>query len=145
MDTQSARDRADALLAAWNRRDYDEVSSQLAPGFVLSDNTRHRLSEGPSGYVDRFRNLLDALPDMRGEANSVLAEGNLVAQETTWRGRHTAPLTIPGYENVPPTNETMTIHLVTYMEFDDEGRIKSMRTYGDLWGVPLAAHPAGVG
>jgi hypothetical protein len=89
--------------------------------------------------------LLDAFPDMRGETNSVLAEGNLVVQETTWRGRHTAPLRIPGYDNVAPTNETKTIHLVTYMEFDDEGHIKSMRTYGDLWEVPLAARPVGVG
>ena len=145
MAKQSARDRADALLAAWNRRDYDAVSSQLAPGFVLADHTRHRLSEGPGGYVDRFRNLLDAFPDMRGEANSVLAEGNLVVQETTWRGRHTAPLSAPGYGNIAPTNEEMTIHLVTYMEFDGEGRIKGMRAYGDLAEVPLAAHPAGVG
>lgn len=145
MANQSARDRADALLAAWNRRDYDEVSSRLAPGFVLADHTRHRLSEGPGGYVDRFRTLLDAYPDMQGETNSVLAEGNLVAQETTWRGRHTAPLRMPGYDNVAPTNETMTIHLVTYMEFDDDGLIQGMRTYGDLWEVPLAAHPTGVG
>jgi ketosteroid isomerase-like protein len=145
MANQSPRDRADALLAAWNQRDYDGVSRQLAPDFVLSDHTRHRLSEGPGGYVDRFRNILEAYPNMRGESKSVLAEGNLVVQETVWQGRQTAPLRISGYDNVAPTNEEMTIHLVTYMELDDEGRIKGMRTYGDLGEVPLAARPAGVG
>ena len=59
---------------------------------------------------------------MRGETISVLVEGNLLVHETTWRGRHTVPLTLPGYDNVAPTNERMTMHLVTYMELDDEGR-----------------------
>lgn len=145
MDSQSTRERADALLAAWNRRDYDEVSSHLTPDVVLSDHTRHWASTGSGGYVDHFRYLLDAFPDMRGETNSVLVDGNLLVQETTWRGRHTAPLTIPGHDKVAPTNESMTMHLVTYMEFDDEGKIGGIRTYGDLVEVPLAAHTAGVG
>ena len=144
MDNQSARDRADALLAAWNRRDYAEVASHLTPDVVLVDHSRHRTSTGSSGYVDRFRRVLDAFPDMRGETISMLAEGNLLVQETTWRGRHTIPLTLPGYDNVAPTNELMTMHLVTYMEFDDRGQIKGMRVYSDLGDVP-SAHAVGVG
>jgi predicted ester cyclase len=145
MDNQDARDRADALLAAWNRRDYDEVASHLTQGFELVDHSRHRTSTGPGGYVDRFRRLLDAFPDMRGETTSVLVEGNLLVQETTWRGRHTVPLKLPGYDHVAPTNELMTMHLVTYMEFDDGGQVKGVRMYGDLGEVPLSAHPVGVG
>ena len=122
MDNQSARDRADALLAAWNRRDYAEVASHLTPDVVLVDHSRHRTSTGSSGYVDRFRRLLDAFPDMRGETTSMLVEGNLLVQETTWRGRHTVPLKLPGYDNVAPTNELMTMHLVTYLELTTEGR-----------------------
>jgi hypothetical protein len=145
MDNQDARDRADALLAAWNRRDYGEVANHLTQGFELVDHSRHRTSTGPGGYVDRFRRLLDAFPDMRGETTSVLVEGNLLVQETTWRGRHTVPLKLPGYDHVAPTNELMTMHLVTYMEFDDGGQVKGVRMYGDLGEVPLSAHPVGVG
>jgi hypothetical protein len=145
MDNQSARDWADALLGAWNRRDYGEVASHLNPGVVVVDHTRHRSSTGADGYVDRYRRLLDASPDMRGETTSVLVEGNLLAQETIWRGRHTAPLKIPGYENVAPTNEPMTMHLVTYMEFDDGGQVKGLRTYGEPGEVPLSGRPVGVG
>jgi hypothetical protein len=145
MDNQSARDRADALLAAWNRRDYGEVASHLSPDVVLVDHTHHRTSTGPGGYIERFRRLLDACPDMQGETTSVLVEGNLLAQETTWRGRHTVPLKIPGYENVVPTNELVTMHLATYMEFDDEGRVNGLRTYSDPREVPLSGHPVGVG
>ena len=97
------------------------------------------------GYVDRFRRLLDAFPDMRGETTSMLVEGNLLVHETAWRGRHTIPLKVPGYDRVAPTNELMTMHLVTYMEFDDGGQVKGVRVYGDLGEVPLSAHPVGVG
>jgi len=145
MDNQSARDRANALLTAWNRRDYGEVASHLSPDVVLVDHTRHRTSAGSNRYIERFKRLLDACPDMQGETTSVLVEGNLLAQETIWRGRHTAPLKIPGYDNVAPTNEPMTMHLVTYMEFDDGGQVKGLRTYGEPGEVPLSGHPVGVG
>ena len=145
MDSQSARDRADAMLAAWNRRDYDEVATHVTPDVVLVDHSRGRTSTGPVGYVNRLRRVLDAFPDMRGESVSVLVEGSLLVQETSWRGRHTAPLKLPGYDTVAPTNEVMTMHLVTYMEFDEEGRAKVLRTYGDPGEVPLSAHPVGVG
>ena len=145
MDSQSARDRADAMLAAWNRRDYDEVAKLVAPDVVLVDHSRGRTSTGPDGYVNRLKRVLDASPDMRGESVSVLVEGNLLVQETSWRGRHTAPLRLPGYDAVAPTNEAMTMHLVTYMEFDEEGRPKVLRTYGDPGQVPIAAYAVGVG
>jgi predicted ester cyclase len=145
MDSQGARDQADAMLAALNRRDYSEVAKHLTSDVVLVDHTRGRTSTGPGGYVDRFQRVLDAFPDMRGESISLLAEGSLLVQETIWKGRHTAPLKLPGYESVPPTNESMTMHLVTYMEFDDEGQAKVLRTYGDAGEVPLASAPVGVG
>ena len=81
---------------------------------------------------------------MRGETTSMLAEGNLLVHETTWHGRHTASLELPGHEPVAPTNELTTRHLVTYMEFDDGGQIKAMRVYSDLGDVP-SAHAVGVG
>jgi predicted ester cyclase len=145
MDRQSAHDRADAILGAWNRRDYDEIASHVTPDVVLVDHTRGRTSTGPGGYVDRFRRLLDAFPNMQGESVSVLAEGNLLVQETIWHGRHTAPLVVSGYDNVAPTNELVNMHLVTYMEFGNDGRAKVLRTYGLPGEVPLAAHPVGVG
>jgi hypothetical protein len=145
MDSQGARDRAGTMLAAWNRRDYGEVAKQVTSDVVLVDHTRGRTSIGSDRFVDRFRRVLDAFPDMQGETVSVLVEGNLVVQETIWQGRHTAPLLVHGYEDLPPTNELKTMHLVTYVEFDDEGQAKALRIYGDPGEVPLSANPAGVG
>lgn len=145
MDSQDARDRAEEMLAAWNRRDYDEIASHLTPDVMLVDHTRGKTTTGPNAYVDRFRRVLDAFPDMQGEVISVLTDGNLVVQETIWRGRQTARLELSGYDHVPPTTENMTMHLVTYMELDDGGQAQILRTYGDAAEIPLAARPVGVG
>ena len=66
MDNQNARDRADALLRAWNGRNYGEVAGQLVPDIVVVDHTRHRTSTGPDGYVDRYRRFLEAFPGYAG-------------------------------------------------------------------------------
>ena len=144
MDNQDARDRADALLAAWNRRDYGEVASHLTQGFELVDHSRHRTSTGPGGYVDRYRRLLDASQtcgvrplrcSWRETCSSMRPPG----------GPAHSPAQATRYDHVAPTNELMTMHLVTYMEFDDGGQVKGVRMYGDLGDVPLSARPVGVG
>ena len=45
------------------------------------------------------------VPDIQGLTTSMLVEGNLLVHETTWHGRHTASLKLPGHEPVAPTNE----------------------------------------
>ena len=80
------------MLAAWNRRDYDAIVENLSPGVVLVDHIRGRTTEGPANYVARFRPILEAYPDMQGETVSMVVEGNNIAHETVWRGRHTEPL-----------------------------------------------------
>ncbi len=131
MTITKVSEQAEAILAAWNSRDYGEITKHLAPDVVLEDHTRGRIAEGPHGYVDRFRPVLDAFPDMHGETISMVTQGNLVVHETRWRGKHTVALPLPGGGSVPPTNEVMTMHLVTYLNFDDGGQAKSVRTYGN--------------
>ncbi len=91
-----------AFSAAWNRRDYDAVANNVSPHVVLVDHIRGRKADGPDGYVDRFRPTLDAFEDMQGETVSLIVEGNHVAHETIWRGRHTAPLKLQQRRNDRP-------------------------------------------
>lgn len=145
MDLRSARERADAILAAWNARDYGSISAALTPDVVLVDHTRGRSAEGADAYVQRFRRVLEACPDMKGEVVSVLADGNTVVQETRWRGQHTVALELPGGGSIPPTNQTNTMHLVTYMDFDDSGKVAALRTYGNPRELTSSAQTVGVG
>ena len=144
MNSEIMRDRERALLAAWNGRDYDAIVENLSPGVVLVDHIRGRKSEGPASYVDRFRPILEAHPDMRGETVSMVAEGNTIVHETVWRGRsQTAPLeTHQG--TIPATNEQVTLYLSTHMEVDEDGKPTLIRAYGTSV-APVVAHATGVG
>ena len=146
MDNQSARDRADALLAAWNRRDYAEVASHLTPDVVLVDHTRHRTSTGPDADMSIASGACSTPSRTCGVRPSRCSWRETSSYRRPPGGAGTqSRSTLPGYDNVAPTNELMTMHLVTYMEFDDGGQVKGVRTYGDPGEVPLSAHPVGVG
>jgi hypothetical protein len=143
MNSEIMRDRERALLAAWNRRDYDAIVENLSPGVVLVDHIRGRKSEGPAGYVARFRPILEAHPDMRGETVSIVVEGNTIVHESVWRGRQTAPLeTHQG--TIPATNEQVTLYLSTSMEVDEHGKPTLIRAYGTSV-TPVVAHATGAG
>jgi len=145
MDSEAARARAEAILAAWNRRDYDAVADSVSPDVVLVDHIRGRKAEGPAGYVDRFKPTLEAFEDMRGETVTLIAEGNQVAHETIWRGRHTAPLKLSSGGTIEPTDQQVTVHLAIHMEIDEDGKPTAIRTYGTTAEIPVVAHAAGSG
>jgi SnoaL-like domain len=144
MDVRTARERADEILAAWNSRDYGRLKEQLAEDVVVIDHTRGRKSAGAAGFVDRFRRVLEACPDMQGESLSVLSEGNLFVSETKWHGRHTVALELPNGSYIPPSDQTTTMYLVTYVELDDSGKAKLVRTYGNPREL-AGPHTMGVG
>src|SRR5207342_3267786 len=81
MSSQDLRARFEAFLAAWNRRDYDELAAALSPTVVLVDHYRGTTIEGRDGFINRFKPTMDAFPDMKGETVSLLTEGNQFAQE----------------------------------------------------------------
>jgi hypothetical protein len=112
---------------------------------VLVDHIRGRKAEGPAGYVDRFKPTLEAFEDMQGETVTLIVEGNHVAHETIWRGRHTAPLKLSSGGTIEPTNERVTVHLMSQMEVDDDGKPTAIRTYGTRDEIPLTAHTGGSG
>lgn len=145
MDSEVARSRAESILAAWNRRDYDAVTDNVRPDVVLIDNIRNRKAEGAAGYVDRFQRTLEAFEDMQGETVSLTVEGNHVAHEIIFRGRHTAPLRLSSGATIDPTNERVIVHLASHMDVDEDGKPITIRTYGTRDEIPVIAHAVGSG
>ena len=145
MDTEAVRARAEAVLDAWNRRDYQSVADNVSPHVVLVDHIRGRKTEGANQLVDRFKQMLDAYEDMQAETVSVIVEGNQFAHETVWRGQHTAPLKLSTGETIDPTGEKVTVHLAYHAEVDDDGKPTTIRTYGTPSEIPAIAHAVGSG
>ncbi len=144
MESADVRARAEAVLAAWNRRDYKAVADNVSPHVVLVDHIRGRKTEGPDQLVNRFKPILDAFEDMQGETVSLIVEGNQVAHEFVWRGRHTAPLKL-STGTIDPTGEQFTVHLAIHAEVDEDGRPTMIRAYGTPTETPAVAHAAGTG
>ena len=144
MNSEIVRDRARALLAAWNRRDYDAIVENVSPGLVLVDHIRGRQSEGPDNYVARFRPILEAYPDMQGETVSMVVEGNNIVHETVWHGRQTAPLETH-HGTIPASNEQVTLYLSTNMEVNEDGKPTLIRAYGTSVPRTQVAHAVGAG
>jgi len=145
MDSEVARSRAEAILDAWNRRDYKAVADNLSPNVVLVDHIRGRKVDGPAGYVDRFQPTLEAFEDMQGETVTLVVEGNHVAHEVIWRGRHTAPLKLSSGATIDPTNQQVSVHIAAHMEVNENGKPTEIRTYGTRDEIPLIAHAVGAG
>lgn len=131
MSSGDARARSEALLAAWNRRDYDEIGACVSTDVVLVDHIRGSMVQGTERYMDRFRPMMDAFPDMVGECTAVLVNGDLVAQETRWHGTHTNPLALPNGRVIEPTHQQVSVNIAIFLEFDDEGKAKMIRIYGN--------------
>ena len=131
MSSQDLRARAEGLFAAWNRRDYDEVTKYLSPDIVLVDHIRRTTVNGPDGYMDRFKPMMDAFADMVGEITSLAVNGNIAALETVWHGTHTSPLVLPSKRVIEPTNQQVTVYIAVLIECDQAGRVTAIRTYGN--------------
>jgi len=46
---------------------------------------------------------------MRGEIANLMAVGDQVAYETTWKGTHTGPLTTPDGQTIPATGKSVAV------------------------------------
>ena len=122
---------------------FSAIVQNLSPAVVLVDHIRGRKSEGPASYVARFRPILEAHPDMRGETVSIVVEGNTIVHETVWRSRQTAPLeTHQG--TIPATNEQVALFLGTAMGVGEDGKPTLIRAYGTSV-TPVVAHASGIG
>ncbi len=144
MDVEAARARAEAILAAWNQRDYNAVAENVSPNVVLMDHVRGRKAEGPQGYVNRFKPTLDAFEDMQGETVSFSCRG----QPRRPRNHVAGPAQRPPrgeHRNDRPTGEQVSVHLAIHSEVNDDGRPAMIRTYGTTAEMPSIAHASGSG
>ena len=131
MSSQDLRGRVEGFLVALNRREYGEVARFLSPDVVLVDHIRRTTVNGPDAFSDRFKPMLDAFPDMIGETTFLFVNGGVAAAETVWRGTHTRPLVLPSMHVVEPTNQHVDVYIAAFLEFDQEGGVTAIRTYGN--------------
>jgi steroid delta-isomerase-like uncharacterized protein len=127
---------------AWSDHDLDRVLSLLAAAFV----SRSSLSQGRPANKDLiargFKMFMKALPDLREEIISVVAEGDSVACQVIETATFTGPMELPTGV-VVPTNRAYTLPVGSFFRLDADGLLVEQRTYWDTanWAQQIGIDP----
>jgi steroid delta-isomerase-like uncharacterized protein len=127
---------------AWSDHDLNRVLALLAPAFV----SRSSLSQGRPADKDMiargFKMFVEALPDLKEEIISVVAEGDRVACQIIETATFTVPMELPT-GTIAPTNRAYTLPVGSFFRLDAQGLIVEQRTYWDTanWAQQIAIDP----
>ena len=76
---------------------------------MVIEHGTDRVIDGGDAIADVHFAWRDAFPGMRGDIESLIAAGDQVAYETTWKGTHAGPLATPDGQTIPPTGKTVEL------------------------------------
>lgn len=106
----------------------EEYGELCTADYVEHDPSMPRESVGMAEARETYRELAAAF-ELRHTADSVIAEGDLVAQRFTVRGRH-----VGEYRGMPPTGRTFEVTGQATLRFED-GAIAESWFHWDMEGL----------
>jgi steroid delta-isomerase-like uncharacterized protein len=97
--------------AVTNRHDPDAIRAQVAPDFF-----DHQAGKAMSAeeVIAHSRALHATFGDLAAVAESIIAEGDLVAARVVWRGVHIGP-----FQGIAPTGKRVTFRGMTFWRVRD--------------------------
>jgi steroid delta-isomerase-like uncharacterized protein len=113
-------------VLAENRRDLDRLINTLADDAVYEIVPLKRFWRGKDEIRQFYTGLWTALPDVKLDLRSRVADAQYVVEESHVRGTHTGPLF-----GIPPSGRYIEFDLVIYFPFRD-GAILGERIYLDV-------------
>lgn len=102
--------------------------------------------EGRSAIRERLANELEAIPDVTHTVVSFIEQGDAFADEWTFVGTHTGPLTLPDGTVLPPTGKRVEVKGMEVVRVGPDGKIVLNTLYFDNLAVAaqLGVAPEGV-
>ena len=120
---------AAALIDAFNRADWDTFRASITPDLVYTETGTGRHVEGADPYLKLSQGWKAAFPDATGTIQSVIATGDVVAQEVVWEGTHSGALqTAEGI--IEGTGNRVHVNAVMWYRFDGD-RAREIHHYLD--------------
>ena len=113
-------------VLAENRRDLDRLIATLSDDAVYEIVPLQRFWRGKDEIRQFYTGLWTALPDVKLDLRSRVADERYVVEESHVRGTHTGPLF-----GIPPSGRYIEFDLVIYFPFRD-GAILGERIYLDV-------------
>ncbi|MGE0028437.1 MAG: ester cyclase [Thermoleophilia bacterium] len=135
------------MLRAFNTGDWEAFRATIADDFAYREHGTSREAVGADAAVEMiapWKVVLGA--DHTGELVAMMADGDRVALQLVWRGRHVAPMPGPDGAPIPPTGVDVATPACMVMTVRDD-RITEMDHYFDslvlmlsIGGVAVPAH-----
>jgi steroid delta-isomerase-like uncharacterized protein len=113
-------------VLAENRRDLDRLIATLADDAVYEIVPLKKFWHGKDEIREFYQGLWTALPDVKLDLHSRVADEHYVVEESHVRGTHTGPLF-----GIPPSGRYIEFDLVIYFPFRN-GEILGERLYLDV-------------
>ena len=83
------------FINCYDNKSWDKFSSFTTTDLVYDEKATQRRIEGTGQMVEAFQGWAKAFPDSKGKITNCFGNGDFVALEVTWTGKHTGPLTTP--------------------------------------------------
>jgi steroid delta-isomerase-like uncharacterized protein len=98
----------------WNKGNYDAAPELLHPEHFDHSMPLPGLPQGRDGVLQMMRIFREAFPDLVMSVESVIAEGDCVAEVLMLRGTHTGP-----FMGIPPTGRSIAVRSVNVCRIED--------------------------
>jgi steroid delta-isomerase-like uncharacterized protein len=127
---------------AWSGHNSDNLLALLASDFV----SRSSLSQGRAASKDMiakgFAMFDKALPDLKEELVSIVADGDSVACQVIETATFSGPMELPSGV-IQPTNRSYTLPVGSFFRVNAHGLIAEQRTYWDTadWEQQIGIDP----
>src|SRR5882672_3869700 len=124
--------RVDECWGLWNDAKYDEFKKCFtADAIAEQPGTGMPAQAGPDAIVENSKAFKTAFPDMKGDSQLVLVNGNNAATVVLVSGTHTGSLKTPMGE-LPATNKKVGLMYSQIVETDGLGHAKHLWEFFDL-------------
>jgi predicted ester cyclase len=122
-----------AGVDAFNARDAEAMRKLYAPDATIT-NPDSPVPMSVDEMINGFDTACSSFPDAQVSLGTVVADGQHVAFEMTWKGTHHGPLVMPDGSELAPTGLTISLGLSVMLDVS-EGLIQHERQYYDNLGV----------
>jgi len=128
---QSLTTAAQALIQAYNDRNWERAMAGLTSDFVYDEIASGRKVSGAGKAVETWKGWVQAFPDSRGTFNAAhVTEMGDVVLELTWRGTHSGPLQMRD-GLVAATGRTIEVRACAIVGMQGE-KVRIERHYFDM-------------
>lgn len=121
---------AEAVIAAFNAADWDQIRATIAPNVVYTETGTQRRVENLEDYLQLLAGWKQAIPDARGTVLKSVSQGNTVVQEILWEGTQTGPLPTPA-GTLPPSGKAFRVAAAIWYTVAGE-RVQEVHHYLDV-------------